>query len=138
MSTIFSKIIKKEIPAYIVYEDELVLAFLDISQVTIGHTLVIPKKEYTNVFMLPDNVSSRIFSVAVKLSNAIKTAFSPKGLNILTNNGAIAGQSVFHFHLHLIPRYTPGDIDALFKAENKPLSNEEYLKRAQMIKAALL
>lgn len=107
--TVFERIIKREIPAYIVYEDELVIAFLDISQVTKGHTLVVPKKVYKDVFELDDEIAGHLFKVAVKLSKGIKKAFKAEGLNIVNNNGSEAGQEVFHYHIHLIPRYVGDD-----------------------------
>ncbi len=138
MSSIFTKIIEKEIPAYFVYEDDLVLAFLDISQITVGHTLVVPKKAFKNLFELPEELAAHIFKVSLKISKAIKKAFNPKGFNVLNNNGEIAGQSVFHFHIHLIPRYTPGNLDDLFKANPPSLTSKDYAKRAARIKEALL
>lgn len=106
--SIFEKIVKKEIPAYIIYEDDLTLAFLDISQATKGHTLVIPKKRFENVYELDDKTAGHLYKVVVKVSKALKKAFNLEGLNIVNNNGALAGQAVFHYHIHLIPRY-PGD-----------------------------
>jgi histidine triad (HIT) family protein len=106
---IFCKIIKGELPAAKVYEDEHVLAFLDISQVTKGHTLVIPKVHTENVFTLTPDMASRLFSVVPTIANALNKAFSPAGLNLLNNNGEAAGQTVFHYHLHLIPRDGKGD-----------------------------
>lgn len=102
---IFCKIIDGEIPASKIYEDEHVLAFLDISQVTKGHTLVIPKQHTRNIFDTPGEVTAQMFSQVPLIANAIKKAFNPVGMNILNNNEAPADQSVFHLHFHLIPRY---------------------------------
>lgn len=102
---IFCKIIKGDIPSAKVYEDEHVLAFLDISQVTKGHTLVIPKVHKQDVFALTSDVSENVFKTVPKIANALKAQYEPVGLNVLNNNGEKAGQSVFHFHIHLIPRY---------------------------------
>ena len=104
MECIFCKIIEGEIPSYKVYEDEHVLAFLDITQGTKGHTLVIPKKHIPNVYELDEETIYNVFKVVPKLANAIKKAFNPIGLNIINNNDKPL-QSVFHFHVHLIPRY---------------------------------
>ena len=97
---IFCKIINKEIPGHVVYEDEFVLAFLDISQSTKGHTLVIPKKHAQDVFSMTAEDMSHVFSIVPKLAN---------GLNVVNNNGVAAGQTVFHYHVHLIPRYDETD-----------------------------
>lgn len=108
-SCIFCKIINNEIPSAKVYEDEHILAFLDISQVTKGHTLIIPKQHVRNIFDTPAYVSAKIFERVPKIAQAIKAAFKPAGLNILNNNEAPADQSVFHLHFHLIPRYDDTD-----------------------------
>ncbi|OXB86827.1 HIT family protein [Geobacillus thermocatenulatus] len=106
---IFCKIINGELPAAKVYEDDHVLAFLDISQVTKGHTLVIPKVHTENIFTLTSEAAGQLFRAVPTIANALKRAFSPVGLNLLNNNGEQAGQTVFHYHLHLIPRYGKGD-----------------------------
>lgn len=106
---IFCKIVNGEIPAAKVFENEHVLAFLDISQVTKGHTLVIPKIHKENVFELTPENARNIFEVVPAIANALKQTYEPIGLNTINNNGEHAGQSVFHFHMHLIPRYGKGD-----------------------------
>lgn len=106
---IFCKIINKEIPGQILFENEHVLAFLDISQTTKGHTLVIPKKHAEDVFSMSEEDMCHIFSVVPKLANALKTTFNADGMNIVNNNKPVAGQTVFHYHVHLIPRYSTED-----------------------------
>ncbi|WP_436854201.1 HIT family protein [Staphylococcus caeli] len=108
--TIFSKILDGEIPSHKVYEDDAVYAFLDISQVTKGHTLLIPKKASANIFETDSETMQHIGAALPKVANAIKSAFNPDGLNIIQNNGEYADQSVFHLHFHLLPRYE-NDID---------------------------
>lgn len=106
---IFCKIVHNELPSAKVYEDEHVLAFLDISQVTKGHTLVIPKLHIDDLFQMDSGTAERVFSPVPEIANAIKEAFHAEGMNLLNNNGAFAGQEVFHYHLHLIPRYDHTD-----------------------------
>lgn len=106
---IFCKIINGEIPSIKVYEDEHVLAFMDIMPLTKGHTLLIPKKHCQDIFDMPEDVAANLYKVAPKIARAIKEAFNPVGMNTLNNNGAAAGQSVFHFHYHFIPRYDETD-----------------------------
>jgi histidine triad (HIT) family protein len=106
METIFTKIINRELPANIVYEDEQVLAFLDITPVNHGHTLVIPKKHFTNVFDADPEILAQMIKVGQKIAQALKASGLAEGVNILLNNGAAAGQEVFHSHLHVIPRHT--------------------------------
>lgn len=110
METVFEKIIKREIPAHIVYEDDVVIAFLDITQATKGHTLVVPKKACKDIFELDEETAAHLFKIVVRVSNAIKKAFNPIGLNTLNNNGSFASQSVFHFHMHILPRYEDDDL----------------------------
>jgi histidine triad (HIT) family protein len=137
MPTIFAKIIAKEIPAHFVYEDDQVVAFLDISQATKGHTLVCPKEPFQNIFEMPEELAAHVFKVATKLATGIKSAFRADGLNILSNNGEIAGQTVFHFHLHLIPRYDKEEIKFALKNNMGSLDVEDYKERARLIRAAL-
>lgn len=107
--TIFEKIISKEIPAYILYEDELALAFLDISQTTKGHTLIIPKKPVKNFLDCDQEILTHLMKIAQKLASKIQDTLGANGFNVLTNMNEVAGQTVFHFHLHLIPRYDHAD-----------------------------
>jgi histidine triad (HIT) family protein len=135
---IFCKIINGKIPSAKVFENEHVLAFLDISQVTKGHTLVIPKVHKENIFKLTPEIARNIFEVVPKIANALKTEFNPVGLNTVNNNGEEAGQSVFHFHLHLIPRYGKGDgFGAVWKNNQSEYSAEDYQKMAENIKKRL-
>ncbi|ASK60863.1 HIT family protein [Virgibacillus phasianinus] len=106
---IFCKIIDGEIPSAMVYEDEYVYAFLDISQVTKGHTLIIPKTHTKNIYETPEDVAREFFARVPKIANAIKATYNPIGMNLLNNNEEPADQSVFHLHIHLIPRYGESD-----------------------------
>lgn len=137
MPTIFSKIIAKEIPAHFVYEDDLVVAFLDISQATKGHTLVVPRDPFANIFELPEELAGHIFKVTTKIASALKNTFQAQGLNILSNNGEVSGQTVFHFHLHLIPRYDKDELKFPLKNNIGNLNQEDYKERARLIRAAL-
>lgn len=123
---IFCKIVNGEIPASKVYEDEHVLAFLDISQVTKGHTLVIPKNHNENLYDLSEETARHLFAVIPKVTNSIKDQLKPEGLNLLSNTGEKAGQQVFHLHLHLIPRYGKGDgFGAVWKTHQDEYTREE-------------
>ena len=135
---IFCKIIKGDIPSSKVYEDEKVLAFLDLSQVTKGHTLVIPKSHEENIYELSEESAAAVFTAVPKIANAIKAAYDPIGMNMLNNNGAEAGQSVFHFHVHLLPRYGQGDgFGAVWKDNSSQYSSEDFMMIAQDIKEKL-
>ncbi|MBU3851779.1 MAG: HIT family protein [Candidatus Paralactobacillus gallistercoris] len=107
---IFCKIVNGDIPSSTIYEDDVVKAFLDLSQTTPGHTLVIPKKHVADIFAYDDELASAVFARIPKIARAIK-ASNPHiiGMNIVNNNGEIAEQTVFHSHFHLIPRYDNND-----------------------------
>lgn len=131
---IFCKIIAGDIPSAKVYEDEDVYAFLDISQVTKGHTLVIPKAHVKNIYETNEEVASQLFARVPKISQAIEKSFSPKGINVLSNTGEAAGQSVFHLHLHLIPRYDQTDgFQPNWVTHNDDYSKEDLAEIAESI-----
>ena len=102
---VFCKIIDGEIPCYKLYEDADVLAFLDISQVTKGHALVIPKKHYDNFLSIPQEEMHKVMDVAQRIGQVAIKLLGARGVNILTNCYEAAGQTVKHFHVHVIPRY---------------------------------
>ena len=102
---IFCRIVDGEIPCHKLYEDDDVLAFLDISQVTRGHALVIPKKHYDNFLSVPHEEMHKVMDVAQRIGQIAIKYLGAKGVNILTNCYEAAGQSVKHFHVHVIPRY---------------------------------
>jgi len=102
---IFCKIVSNGIPSYKVYEDDTVLAFLDVKPVSTGHTLVIPKKHFANLYELPDETLSKLSFAVRDLSIKIKKALSADGINIEMNNDTSAGQIIFHAHTHIIPRF---------------------------------
>lgn len=132
---IFCKIINKEIPSYPVYEDDVVYAFLDITQTTKGHTLVIPKQHVTDIFEYDETLASELFSRIPKIARAIEQAFPEcQGLNIVNNNRELAYQSVFHSHIHLIPRYSKEDDFSLtFNDNSQKYSTEDMTSIAQAI-----
>lgn len=103
--TIFSKIIKGEVPSHKVYEDEHVYAFLDIGPLSEGHTLVIPKEQAATMDALSDEAAAALGRVLPRLCRAIMQATGAKEYNILQNNGPMAHQAVFHVHFHIIPKY---------------------------------
>ncbi len=106
---IFCSIIQGDIPSSKVYEDEQVLAFLDISQTTKGHTLVIPKQHVRNLLEMTAETASHLFARIPKIARAIQSATGATAMNIINNNEALAGQTVYHAHVHLVPRYNEED-----------------------------
>ena len=109
--TIFMKIIDREIPADIVYEDEETLAFLDISPNMPGHTLVIPKKAAMNIFDVDDETLCAVMRTVRKVAPAVRDAVGAKGVHINSNHGEEAGQIVPHLHFHIIPRHARSELE---------------------------
>lgn len=136
MDCIFCKIIDGEIPSYKVYEDDYVLAFLDITQGTKGHTLVIPKKHIMNLYELDEITANHMFKVIPKIANSLKLAFNPIGLNMINNNDQPL-QSVFHFHIHLIPRYKDDGMVLTTVNNYDNVTQSEFEETVQKIKEYL-
>ena len=116
---LFCKIIAGEIPSTKVYEDDCVLAILDIAQTTKGHTLVMPKKHYKNVLEMPENEFEALMAQVHKLAQKITANLEANGVNILINTNEAAGQTIPHAHVHIIPRYDEDDGIKISFSENK-------------------
>ena len=123
---IFCKIASGEIPSATLYEDDDFRVILDLGPATKGHSLILPKKHAANIAEMPDELLGRAMSVAKKMTIAMKEGLSCDGVNVVQNNGEAAGQTVFHFHMHIIPRYdgdkagvswTPGKLTDEVKEE---------------------
>lgn len=108
---IFCKIAAGEIPSKTLYEDEDFRVILDISPASRGHAIILPKNHAANLYELSDEDASRIFIVAKKVATVMQDILHCDGLNVLQNNGEAAGQSVFHLHVHLIPRYSDDTVN---------------------------
>src|SRR5690606_18724512 len=185
---IFCKVINGELPSAKVFENEDVVAFLDISQITKGHTLVIPKVHNENIvdlqpdiaaklfevgptianaleaaynptgmhvmttghtivlpkghndniFDQPPDIEAKLFEVVPTIANALKAAYNPKGINLLNNNGSFAGQEVFHYHMHIIPRYDENDgFGAKYISHQSEYSGEDLQAIAKSIRDEL-
>jgi histidine triad (HIT) family protein len=113
---IFCQIASNEIPSYKIYEDQSFLAFLDISQATIGHTLVIPKKHFDNLLALDEETSEKILPLVTKITKALAKALNTNDFNIINNCGLKAGQTINHFHIHIIPRYENDNLQIHFSS----------------------
>ena len=120
---VFCKIIRGEIPSYKIYEDADVLAILDISQVTKGHVLVMPKEHYENFLSTPQEVMHKVMNIAQRIGQVQIKMLGAKGVNILSNAYEAAGQTVMHFHVHVIPRYESNDNFHLEMKENNESLN---------------
>ncbi len=102
---IFCKIANGEIPSKTLYEDEQFRVILDLGPATKGHALILPKDHFANLYELPDETAAKVMQLAKKMATQMTEKLGCDGFNLVQNNGETAGQTVFHFHLHLIPRY---------------------------------
>ena len=105
MDCIFCKLANGEIPTATLYEDDDFRVILDQGPATKGHALILPKKHYANLYELPEELAARAMVLAKRMAGAMTEALNCDGFNLVQNNGEAAGQTVFHFHMHLIPRY---------------------------------
>jgi histidine triad (HIT) family protein len=132
---VFCKIVAKQIPATMVREDEHTLAFMDIGQVNPGHVLVAVKRHAENLYALDDAQAAAVFQAAARLARAIREAFAPQGLSVYQANGKAAGQTVFHFHVHLVPRHERDGMELSWPVKNPP--REKLTEYAEKIRAKL-
>jgi histidine triad (HIT) family protein len=132
---VFCKIVARQIPAAVVHEDAETLAFMDIGQVNPGHVLVACKAHVENVYGLQDAQAAAVFRAAAKVARAIRAAFDPPGLSIYQANGKPAGQTVFHFHLHVLPRHDADGMQLVWPVKNPP--REKLAEYAALIRAQL-
>ena len=136
MQCIFCDIVQKTAKAEILFEDEKIISFLDINPFNVGHSLVIPKTHYDNFLDVPSDLFGEIFSVVQQLTKGVVNGLQADGYNILSNNGRAAGQSVFHCHFHIIPRFKTDGYK--FKMDLKKYGNGEMNMIAEKIKSAIL
>lgn len=136
---IFCKIAKKEIDSKIIFEDDICMAILDISPITIGHLLLFPKEHYVMMPVVPNEVLGHLGIISEYLSDLLKETFSVKNVSIFIANGVAAGQLSQHFLIHIIPRYENDGIDFNFDTgdSDKKLSEEELNELSNKLKSAL-
>lgn len=132
---IFCRIVKGEIPCFRVYEDDDVLGFMDINPFNEGHALAIPKAHHPDLGAIPPELAGKVAAAAVRIGRAVGEVIRPDGMNLLQANGPAAGQSVFHFHIHIFPR-VEGD-NAHFNWEYRPGDMERIGALAEKIAAAV-
>jgi len=119
-SCVFCRIVAKEIPAAVVYEDELTIAFMDAGQVNPGHVLVAAKGHAENLYELSDAQAGALLRAAARVARAIRDAYRPQGLSVYQANGKAAWQTVFHYHMHLVPRAEGDGMALSWPAKNPP------------------
>ncbi len=134
MDCIFCDIASKLSEAEIIFENEKVIAFLDINPVNYGHTLVIPKKHFDNFLTIPNDELAELTKLTQYIAGSVKRALKADGFNIISNNGLSAGQSVFHFHYHIIPRY---ENDFLMRPRTIEYKENEITLYSEKIKESI-
>lgn len=132
---IFCKIASGEIPSQTVYEDDYFRAILDLSPASKGHTLILPKKHFKDITELDENYGAKILPLAAKIGEAMKKELGCAGFNIVQNNGEAAGQTVMHYHMHIIPRYLNGP--QMVTWEPKESNSHEQEKIAALLKESI-
>ena len=132
---VFCKIVAGQIPSTRVHEDEHTLAFMDLGQVNPGHVLVAVRKHAANIFELDDIQAAAVARASTRVAKAIRDAFAPEGLSVYQANGKPAGQTVFHYHVHLLPRHAGDGMELTWPVKNPP--REALAGYAERIKVAL-
>lgn len=132
---VFCKIVAGQIASTKVHEDELTLAFMDIGEVNPGHMLVTVKPHVENIYGLDETLAAAVFRTAARVARAAQKAYAPEGLTLYQANGVAAGQTVFHFHLHLVPRYSHDGLRLTWPVKNPP--REQLEANAAKLRAAL-
>jgi histidine triad (HIT) family protein len=133
----FCKMVRGELHMVKVYEDEEVLSIMDLYPATAGHILVLPKQHIENIYTMPDGLGTHIMKVAIKTAKAVKRRLSPDGLNLIQANEPVAGQTIAHFHLHIVPRYNRDTVSLNFGHGNTPANISDLEKVAYLINSAL-
>ena len=131
---VFCKIVAGQIPSTKVYEDEHTLAFMDLGQVNPGHVLVAVKKHAPYLYQLDEAQAAAVARACVKVSKAIQSAFKPEGLSVYQANGKAAGQTVFHYHVHLLPRHAGDGMELTWPVKNPPREKlEDYAAKIRAV-----
>ena len=127
---IFCRIISGEIPSTTIYENSKFKVIMDIAPANKGHVLILPKEHYDNIYDIDTATAGELFELAVMTARALKSVLDCEGMNILQNNGTVAGQTVFHFHMHIIPRYEGDTVNIGWKELSYEDGEMEQLREA--------
>ena len=131
---IFCKIANGEIPSATLYEDEEFRVILDLGPASKGHSLILPKKHAANIYELPDEIAAKAMVLAKKMATKLRDGLNCDGFNVVQNNGEIAGQTVFHFHMHLIPRYKNAKNNDILIWDHEEFTPEEMAEIRDSLK----
>ena len=130
--------VSREIPAVIVREDDRLLAIMDLFPATRGHILVVPKQHIENIYLMPLGLGAHIMATAIAVAKTVKQQLSPAGLNLIQSNEAKAGQTIPHFHLHIVPRYYGDPVVLRFGHGNVPEDINRLEEIASLLRSALI
>lgn len=130
--SVFTRILSRELPAAIVYEDDLAFAFMDAGQLNPGHVLVATKQQFETILDIDDDTAAALFRTVYRVARAVQAAFEPEGLTILQANKTAGWQTVPHLHVHVVPRYQNDGVGLVWPRKNPPL--EELRRIAEKIK----
>ena len=134
----FCKIVRHELPAVVVQENDDLLAIMDLFPATPGHILILSKQHVENIYLMPIDLGTRIMATAIYVAKAIKQQLSPDGLNLIQSNDLAAGQTIPHFHLHIVPRYNGDAVSLRFGHGAVPAKINDLEKVACLISSALI
>lgn len=129
---IFCKLANGEIPTNVIYQDDDFTVFLDADPATKGHALIVPKEHYANLYELDDDIAAKVMPLAKKLATHMTGVLGCDGFNVVQNNNEVAGQTVFHFHVHLIPRYEGGS--RILEWDHQKFTDEEIAQIRDALK----
>jgi len=129
---------RHELPVVVIQENKDLLAIMDLYPATHGHVLVLPKKHIENIYNMPSDLGARLMVMAISIANAIKQKLSPDGINLIQSNELAAGQTVLHFHLHVVPRYRGDHVNLTFGHGDVPANIEESEHTALLIRSGLI
>ena len=127
--TVFTRIVRREIPAAIVEEDALAIAFMDAGQVNPGHVIVATRREVATILELTDAEAAAVFTMAARIARRVQAAFAPAGLTVLQANGTAGWQTVPHFHLHVLPRHDGDGVELAWPRKEPPFATLQALAR---------
>lgn len=127
---IFCKIANGEIPSRTLYEDEDFRVIMDLSPVTKGHSLILPKNHYKNIYEISDETAAKVLPLAKKMAALLTEKLGADGFNIIQNNNEVAGQTVFHFHMHLVPRYHDDNQSFIMKPQEMTDAQLDEIRNA--------
>ena len=134
----FCKMARHELPVVVIQENKDLLAIMDLYPATHGHVLVLPKKHIENIYNMPSDLGARLMVMAISIANAIKQKLSPDGINLIQSNELAAGQTVLHFHLHIVPRYRGDQVNLKFGHGGVPANIEGLEHTAFLIRSGLI